>query len=169
MIITNEEVFFEQQWPGRETKNTPGECNYISNVPSRSDLNLPRSLVGRSATCQMAHLWTGLEIASIIQRPLDLILMLQASCSSDFQGNPNSATLRIRDMSGGVSKPPVLKPHGLGGFGVSIGGGSGFFREPQKHPSCRHFQGFVQHWTSTWPPELLTGGPKTCCFILVFW
>ena len=47
--------------------------------------------------------------------------MLQASCSGDFQGNPNSATLRIRDMSAGVSKPPVLRPHGLGGFGVSIG------------------------------------------------
>ena len=60
--------------------------------------------------------------------------MLQASCSGDFQGNPNLATLRIRDMSAGVSKPPVLKPHGLGGFGVSIGGGSGFFREPQKPP-----------------------------------
>ena len=135
---------FSHQWSSQmksrfllrkgKQKNTAGEflatCHHVPYMPHPE----VTCLVGRSATCQMAHLWTGLEIASIIQRPLDLILMLQASCSGDFQGNPNLATLRIRDMSAGVSKPPVLKPHGLGGFGVSIGGGSGFFREQQKPP-----------------------------------
>ena len=170
---------FSHQWSSQmksrfllrkgKQKNTAGEflatCHHVPYMPHPE----VTCLVGRSATCQMAHLWTGLEIASIIQRPLDLILMLQASCSGDFQGNPNLATLRIRDMSAGVSKPPVLKPHGLGGFGVSIGGGSGFFQGTTKTTLLADIsQNFVQYWTSTWPPDLLTGGPKTCLFYFVF-
>ena len=74
--------------------------------------------------------------------------MLQASCSGDFQGNPNSATLRIRDMSAGVSKPPVLKPHGLGGFGVSIGGVR-FFQGTTKTPFLPTFPRILSNMNLT--------------------
>ena len=149
---------FSHQWSSqmksrfllRKGKQKTLRGNSLQHVTMSHTCHIPEvtCLVGRSATCQMAHLWTGLEIASIIQRPLDLILMLQASCSGDFQGNPNSATLRIRDMSAGVSKPPVLKPHGLGGFGVSIGGVR-FFQGTTKTPFLPTFPRILSNMNLT--------------------
>ncbi len=84
----NDEVFSETTFSQKgQTKNTnyvgmDATCHHVTMSPCPIHVTISRNDmldVGRWDTCQMAHLWTGLEIASIIQRPLALILMLQAS------------------------------------------------------------------------------------------